>query len=107
MKELRMKEKQTNFIEVFKSFWQPDEKEVPEETLLQTSSQLSDADRKELLKSLKDTDSLAKETFKFPKIAKKTRKKAITPTISQDEMPKTTDQVQKTIQEDLERDSRE
>lgn len=65
MKVTSVREKQTNFRSVLQSFWQPDKQEILVESAIQEAEGLSERDVKLLLKSLEDTDTLAKRTFNY------------------------------------------
>ena len=66
----RVKERNTNFIEMWKMFWNPDLEEVNQE---ETISQYADVPKKErdaLIKALKVADSIVKPTGGISKSVK-------------------------------------
>jgi hypothetical protein len=66
-----------DFFAIFKGFWSIDSKEVSEEEGILESTQITDGEKKALLKALKSVDKLGKETFSIQS-KKETEKKSKT-----------------------------
>ena len=59
-----VKEKNIEFIELWKDFWKADEQEKSEEEVILSNETLSEEVKRELLKTLKDTDKMANKMFR-------------------------------------------
>ncbi len=74
---MRTRERQTNFIDLFKSFWMPDETEISFEEEIETNSVgLSEEDKKMLKETSSHIKNLEKElyTHSVDKSKRKSRK---------------------------------
>lgn len=59
-----VKEKKIDFINLWKSFLNPEAEEISQEEILLKDENISEDDRKELLASLKSTERIANKMFK-------------------------------------------
>lgn len=72
MKEnINIKERNFDILSMWKDFWNPTPEEVTDEESLLADKRISEEDKKELIKALKNTDKLGENLFKTSyKIAK-------------------------------------
>lgn len=73
MKE-NVKERRTDFLSMWKYFWNPIPEEETEEEKISKDPTITESDKKELLKALKNTDKLSVSLFNFS--PKKSSKKS-------------------------------
>lgn len=70
-KNINVKEKNFDLLSMWKDFWNPTPEEISDEESLLADKRISEEDKKELIKALKNTDKLGENLFKTSyKVAK-------------------------------------
>ena len=70
-KNINIKEKRTDFISMIKFFWNPSVEEKSDEEEILENNVITEKDKKELLRALKDTEKLGTDMLTISSRAKK------------------------------------
>jgi len=63
-KDINVKEKKIDILALWKAFWNPTAEEVTQEEEILSSNEITDAERKELLKALDSNEKLSNKMFR-------------------------------------------